>query len=83
MELPKILSFRYTKSSDAAYIRFREGEAFESVPMETNDDFIFDFDTEDNIIGVEILNYSDYSSSEADYVSALSHIPEVTYPNPN
>jgi len=52
------MRIRYNEKSDALYIRFREEKYFES--DEIREDFILDYDQNGNIIGIEILDASDY-----------------------
>ena len=52
------MRIRYNEKSDALYIRFREEKYFES--DEIKEGFILDYDQNGNIIGIEILDASDY-----------------------
>ena len=52
------MRIRYNEKSDALYIRFREEKYFES--DEIKEGFILDYDQKGNIIGIEILDASDY-----------------------
>ena len=52
------MRIRYNEKSDALYIRFREQKYFES--DEIKEGFILDYDQNGNIIGIEILDASDY-----------------------
>ena len=47
---------RYDEEADALYIRLREAEYYES--DEIREGFILDYDTDGNIIGIEILEAS-------------------------
>lgn len=52
------MRIRYSEQNDALYIRFRESQYFES--DEIKEGFILDYDKNGNIIGIEILDASDY-----------------------
>jgi uncharacterized protein YuzE len=52
------MKIRYDEKSDALYIRFREAPYFES--DEIKEGFILDMDQSGNIIGIEILDASNY-----------------------
>ena len=52
------MRIRYNEKNDALYIRFREDKYFES--DEIKEGFILDYDQNGNIIGIEILDASDY-----------------------
>ena len=56
------MRIRYNEKSDALYIRFREEKYFES--DEIKEGFILDYDQKGNIIGIEILDASDYLNVE-------------------
>ena len=56
------MRIRYDEKSDALYIRFREEKYFES--DEIKEGFILDYDQTGNIIGIEILDASDYLKAE-------------------
>ena len=47
---------RYDEEADALYIRLRKAEYYES--DEIREGFILDYDTDGNIIGIEILEAS-------------------------
>jgi uncharacterized protein YuzE len=51
---------RYTQSSDAAYIRLRQGAYSESVS--NTDDLTLDIDAQGYVLGIEILNASTFFS---------------------
>lgn len=50
------MKIKIDREADAAYITLKQGEVFETV-AESNDVMI-DFDNSGNILGIEILNYS-------------------------
>ena len=56
------MRIRYNEKSDALYIRFREEKYFES--DEIKEGFILDYDQKGNIIGIEILDASDYLNDD-------------------
>ena len=47
---------RYDEEADGLYIRLREGQCYES--DEIREGFMLDYDTDGNIIGIEILEAS-------------------------
>ena len=55
------MRIRYDEKSDALYIRLREVKYFES--DEIKEGIILDYDREGNVIGIEILDASDYLDS--------------------
>lgn len=73
MKIPKIISSHVDEEVDAAYARFTNERVVKSVPID--EDFIFDLDANGNVVGVEILNFSDYGDDKNSYVSALEHMP--------
>jgi uncharacterized protein YuzE len=56
------MRIRYDEQSDALYIRLREEEYYES--DEIQEGLILDYDQKGKLIGVEILDASDYLKSE-------------------
>lgn len=56
------MRIRYDEKSDALYIRFREEKCYES--DEIKEGFILDYDQSGNIIGIEILDASDYLKAD-------------------
>jgi len=56
------MRIRYDEQSDALYIRLREEEYYES--DEIQEGLILDYDHEGKLIGVEILDASDYLKSD-------------------
>ena len=56
------MRIRYSEKSDAIYIRFREEDYFES--DEIKEGVILDYDKNGNIIGIELLDASDYLKPE-------------------
>lgn len=56
------MRIRYDEQSDALYIRLREEEYYES--DEIQEGLILDYDQEGKLIGVEILDASEYLKSE-------------------
>jgi uncharacterized protein YuzE len=53
---------KYHKEDDALYIKLNSGKTIESEEFE--DGFIVDFDKNDNIVGIEILNVSKIKSNQ-------------------
>jgi|GEM_PF-5766805 len=60
-------------SIDAAYIQFSEGPAVDSI--EVSDGIIFDLNTEDEVIGIEIL---DLNSKTADEIKDIYKYTEYS-----
>jgi len=52
------MKIRYDQSSDAVYIRLKESKYSESDEISNN--IILDFDKKGNVIGIEILDASNY-----------------------
>ncbi len=52
------MNIRYDQSSDAVYIRLKESKYSESDEISNN--IILDFDKKGNVIGIEILDASNY-----------------------
>ncbi len=52
----------YDEKVDALYIRLKESRYYES--DEVKEGFLLDYDNAGNIIGIEILDASDYLSAE-------------------
>jgi uncharacterized protein YuzE len=50
------MKLRVDKDADALYLRLNEADIIES--EEIKPDVILDYDSEDNVVGVEILNLS-------------------------
>jgi len=53
---------RYDEQVDALYIRLKETSYYES--DEIKEGFIVDYDKDGNVIGIEILDVSEYLSSD-------------------
>jgi len=68
------MRIRYNEKIDALYIRFREEKYFES--DEIKEGFILDYDHNGNIIGIEILDASDYLNVD-ECQRALQNVPLV------
>lgn len=56
------MRIRYDEKSDALYIRFGEERCYES--DEIKEGLILDYDQSGNIIGIEILDASDYLKAD-------------------
>ena len=52
------MNIKYDQSSDAVYIRLKESKYCESDEISNN--IILDFDKKGNVIGIEILDASNY-----------------------
>jgi len=52
------MNIKYDQSSDAVYIRLKESKYSESDEISNN--IILDFDKKGNVIGIEILDASNY-----------------------
>lgn len=52
------MKIRYEQSSDAVYIRLKDSKYSESDEVSSN--IILDFDKKGNVIGIEILDASNY-----------------------
>ncbi|HZK75310.1 MAG TPA: DUF2283 domain-containing protein [Candidatus Kapabacteria bacterium] len=57
------MKLRVDKEADALYLRFDDSEIIES--EEVKPGVILDYDSEDNVVGVEILNLSKRIKSHA------------------
>ncbi len=51
------MRMHYSKDADALYIRLRETDIKNT--DEVNDDIIMDYDTDGNVVGIEILSVSE------------------------
>ena len=52
----KSIKFEYDREADAAYLRLRRGKVAESEEVEPG--LIVDLDSDDQIVGVEILRFA-------------------------
>ncbi|MCG6553228.1 MAG: DUF2283 domain-containing protein [Candidatus Magnetominusculus sp. LBB02] len=66
------MKLHYSKEADALYIRLRETEITNS--DEIASDVIVDFDTDGNIIGLEILSVSDKADLKQLTVQAFEKV---------
>ncbi|MFN8257099.1 MAG: DUF2283 domain-containing protein [Bacteroidales bacterium] len=49
------MKFTYDKEADALYIKLTDKSVYES--EEVGDDIVADFDNENSIVGIEVLNF--------------------------
>ena len=61
------MEIKLDTTADALYIRLKKGKVHRTVP--TKDNYLVDVDKKGDVVGIEILNYSQISAKEPGNVS--------------
>ncbi len=70
------MRIHFSKEADALYIRLRETPIKES--DEITEDIIFDYDTEGNVVGIEILDAAEKTDVATLLVQAFGNVTVKT-----
>ena len=72
------IEIKHDQTVDAAYIRFSHNEVVETFDFEDErfEDFYADVDEHGEIVGLEVLNYSDHEAELAKGMDIQAHFRE-------
>lgn len=71
-----VLEQTYDEEVDAAYFRYSNNKVAETVEFEEAElvDYIVDLDEQGQVVGLEVLNYSDHADELNGGASVLGHL---------